>query len=95
MNDTETPHYIEDDPKALNLDRIGTRAPKPLPAAHAAMKTGPPEDDDFDFWRFADLKARNIVTDRADLFRKQQRGFPKAVKFSKGQGAAALFRRKP
>ena len=44
--------------------------------------------------RFADLKARDIVSDRADLFRKQQKGFPKAVKFAKGQGAVALFQKK-
>ncbi len=51
------------------------------------------DDDEFSFWRFADLKERNIVSDRADLFRKQQRGFPKAVKLTKGQGAVALFRK--
>ena len=48
-------------------------------------------DDEFAFWRYRDLVARRIVSDRTDLFRKQQRGFPKAVKFSKGQGAVALF----
>ena len=52
-----------------------------------------PDDDDgdFQFWRFKDLLDRRIVSDRADLFRKQQRGFPKAVKLTKGQGAVALF----
>ena len=34
---------------------------------------------------------RRIVTDRADLFRKQLRGFPKPVKLSKGIGGVALF----
>lgn len=60
----------------------------------AHQPTGPPHEplkDDFAYWRFADLKERRIVTDRADLFRKQQRGFPRAVKLSKGQGAVALF----
>ena len=86
-----TPYYLEDDPKALDLRRIGKSAPKPKIAGEgAAMPTGPP-DDEYSFWRFADLRARNIVSDRADLFRKQQRGFPRAVKLSKGQGAVALF----
>jgi hypothetical protein len=91
-----TPHYVEGDLKALDLDSISDAATKSKAAIGSVMTTGPPDDDDdeFDFWRFKDLKERNIVSDRADLFRKQQRGFPKAVKFSKGQGAVALFRKR-
>jgi hypothetical protein len=50
-------------------------------------------DEDFEFWRFADLRERRIVTDRADLFRKQKRGFPKAIKLSRGMNSVALFQK--
>ena len=80
------------DPKGVDPNRIGIAGPKPGRASRPAMPTGPPVDDEFAFWRYRDLVARRIVSDRTDLFRKQQRGFPKAVKFSKGQGAVALFR---
>ena len=80
------------DPKAVDPNRIGIAGPKPGRASRPAMPTGPPVDDEFSFWRYRDLVERRIVSDRTDLFRKQQRGFPKAVKFSKGQGAVALFR---
>jgi hypothetical protein len=49
------------------------------------------EEDQFEFWTFADLRARRIVRSRADLNRKQKLGFPKAKKFAKGRGAGAIF----
>ena len=81
---------------AVDLDRLGKDGPKRKGAsARPVMDTGPPSDhvnDEFAFWRYRDLVARRIVSDRTDLLRKQQRGFPKAVKLSKGLGAVALFR---
>ena len=80
------------DPKGFDPHRIGIAGPKPDRASRPAMPTGPPVDDEFSFWRYRDLVARRIVSDRTDLFRKQARGFPRSAKFSKGQGAVALFR---
>ncbi|WEJ11583.1 hypothetical protein [Sinorhizobium prairiense] len=68
--------------------KTGLDAPVPVqPEKKTAKPTGPP-DDDFTFWRFSDLKARNIVSNRTDLHRKQERGFPRPVKLG---GKAALF----
>ncbi|HEV2897260.1 MAG TPA: hypothetical protein VGX71_05345 [Pseudaminobacter sp.] len=90
--DSPKAKYEPPSPKGVDIERLGDAGSKPGAKSRPAMKTGPPDDDDeFAFWRFADLKERRIVTDRVDLFRKQQRGFPKAVKFTPGQGAVALF----
>jgi hypothetical protein len=79
--------------KGLDLAVIG-EAPPPKQAGHGpAMPTGPPQADDVSFWRYADLIDRRIVSSRADLHRKQRlHGFPRSIKFSRAQGAAALFR---
>ncbi|MFA1626062.1 hypothetical protein ACDY96_25910 [Rhizobium mongolense] len=50
--------------------------------------------DSFQFWTYADLKARRIVGSRTDLHRKQRyHGFPKAIHLSGvPQRSAASFR---
>jgi predicted DNA-binding transcriptional regulator AlpA len=56
--------------------------------------TPDPDNDDFAFWRFEDLKERRIIGSRFDLHRKQELfGFPRPVKLDKGRGATALFPR--
>ena len=74
----------------MSLEHGRRRCPSG-PCIAPALPIGLPVDDAYCFWRFADLQERRIVTDRVDLHRKQQRGFPQAVKFSTGQGAVALF----
>lgn len=80
--------------KGLDLGLIG----ETLPSKHAGhgpvMPTGPPpQADDVSFWRYADLIDRRIISSRADLHRKQtMHGFPRSIKFSRAQGATALFR---
>lgn len=52
------------------------------------------DSEEFAFWRYSDLVERRIVTNRSDLYRKQQQaGFPRPVKLTKGHGAVALFPR--
>ena len=52
------------------------------------------DDDEYAFWRFADLVERRIVNNREDLHQKQKRfGFPKPVRLTAGKSSAALFRR--
>ena len=64
-----------------------------LYAEIGSMSHFSPDDPDNDvaFFRFEDLKNRNIVHDRSDLHRKQKLGFPKTRKFSDSLGAVALF----
>src|SRR5262245_41146845 len=59
---------FQEDPKGLDFTLVGEVDLRPKASAVPQRKTGPPAADDFDFWRFRDLKDRNIVSDRADLF---------------------------
>lgn len=51
------------------------------------------DDDEFAFWSYDDLLARNIVNDRADIWKKQREfGFPQSVKLgSNKRQARALW----
>jgi hypothetical protein len=56
------------------------------------MKSRAAQDDDFAFWRYEDLLARNIVGSRTDLQRKQEQlGFPRPLKFRSDPKSKALF----
>jgi len=51
------------------------------------------QDDPYAFWREKDLYERRIVSDRADLHRKQkEQGFPRPLKAKQAQGSISLFR---
>ena len=56
------------------------------------MPTGPPVDDAYCFWRYRDLLARRIVTDRVDLHRKQTARLSASREVvEEANGAVALF----
>ena len=88
--------FEDPDPKAVDLEqaRHGCSQAQGRVSAPSYVHRSAVDDDndEFAFWRYRDLVARRIVSDRTDLFRKQQRGFPRSVKFSQGLGAVALFR---